>query len=106
MTKASDLRAERAAEAESIAAGEADATPKPPQTPEERIAELEGKLELLMELTTRPASTPLYPEHISAIISPPEDIIPGSTVRPTQGPVHLTTGKPIFNGGRPTGRAG
>ncbi len=32
--------------------------------------------------------------------------IPGTTVRPIHGPLHPTAGTPIFNGARPTGKAG
>ncbi len=32
--------------------------------------------------------------------------IPGTTVRPLSGPLHPTAKTPIFNGARPTGKAG
>jgi len=40
-----------------------------------------------------------------AVVAQPEEAYPGSTIRPTRGPLH-PSGVPIFNAGRPTGRAG
>lgn len=43
---------------------------------------------------------------LTAAANPTDNFIPGSTVRPMKGPIHPGTGAPIFNSGRPTGRAG
>lgn len=62
---------------------------KPEVSPAERIAALQAEINAL-----------------TAANSLPHEIDPGSTVRPTEGMRHLTLGTPIFNAGRPTGRAG
>lgn len=66
-----------------------EAVAEPEIPPAEQIAALQAKINAL-----KAATQPLY------------EAEPGSTVRPTEGMRHLTLGTPIFNAGRPTGRAG
>lgn len=63
--------------------------PAPKLSPAEEISALQTRLNSLLAETQS--------------LNP---IDPGGTIRPTQGMIHPGTGTPIFNAGRPTGRAG
>ena len=67
-------------------------------------AALKAKLEAV---PTIPSGLPLTPEQIAALQADALAAgLPGNQVRPTVGQLHKVTGKDIFNGARPTGRAG
>jgi hypothetical protein len=74
----------------------------------ERIERAEAENAALKEkLEAVPSGLPLTPEQIAALQADAMAAgLPGNQVRPTMGQLHKATGKEIFNGNRPTGRAG
>lgn len=86
--------AQQAAPASDLSDDAETPTPEIPAKPEisaaEQIEALQAKIDALK----------------AAALPAPQEDVPGSQVRPTRGPVHPGTGTPIFNAGRPTGRAG
>jgi hypothetical protein len=71
-----------------------------------RLAALEEE-NAALKAKAESTGLPLTAEQIAALQADAQVAgLPGNQVRPTMGLLHKVTGHPVFNGGRPTGRAG